>query len=428
MRTAADVLRDHGLRPPSDAPGRYYTTCPKCSAKRSKPHQKSKVLGITIDSKGVRWGCNHCDWKDSAYFNGKANGHAEDDAIIETYDYVDEADTLLFQVCRKAGKQFLQRRPDGRGAWVWGTKDVRKVIYRLPEVTEAIAAGGTILIVEGEKDANTAWRLGLSATCNPSGAGKWRSEFDEVFRGADVVLIPDNDEPGWKHVNDVGAHLKNVAARVRLLMLSNAKDLSAWIDSGGSREHLDQLIASAPEWVAPIGDADAKTEATRQEDELIEALARMRPGVEFDRERKRAAKQLGVRRGAIDDEIGARRSRREETTAPLYGHWAVDPWPEVADGDALLRDIVQRIRRHVVCSQDNVLTIALWIMFAWVHDEVATHSPILNITSAEPESGKSTVLGLVSFLTPRCLPSVEISEAALFRGRNQVRSAPPLMC
>jgi len=32
------------------------------------------------------------------------------------------------------------------------------------------------------------------------------------------------------------------------------------------------------------------------------------------------------------------------------------------------------IRRHVVCSQDDVLTIALWIMFAWVHDEVATHT------------------------------------------------------
>jgi hypothetical protein len=43
------------------------------------------------------------------------------------------------------------------------------------------------------------------------------------------------------------------------------------------------------------------------------------------------------------------------------------------------------------------------------------HSPILDITSAEPESGKSTTLGLVSFLLPRCVSSVEISEAALYR-------------
>jgi hypothetical protein len=39
----------------------------------------------------------------------------------------------------------------------------------------------------------------------------------------------------------------------------------------------------------------------------------------------------------------------------------------------------------------------------------------LAITSAEPESGKSTTMGLISFLLPRCIASVDISEAALFR-------------
>jgi hypothetical protein len=73
------------------------------------------------------------------------------------------------------------------------------------------------------------------------------------------------------------------------------------------------------------------------------------------------------------------------------------------------------LHRYVVCSHDDAIAVALWIMFAWVHDEVATHSPILDITSAEPESGKSTTLGLISLLAPRCLPSVEISEAALYR-------------
>jgi hypothetical protein len=42
-------------------------------------------------------------------------------------------------------------------------------------------------------------------------------------------------------------------------------------------------------------------------------------------------------------------------------------------------------------------------MFSWVHEIVAVHSPILNINSAQPESGKSTALGLVSFLAPRCI-------------------------
>jgi putative DNA primase/helicase len=93
----------------------------------------------------------------------------------------------------------------------------------------------------------------------------------------------------------------------------------------------------------------------------------------------------------------------------------VEPWPEPVEGDALLRDIIARVRRHVVCSHDDALIIALWIMFAWVHEDVATHSPILNVNSAEPESGKSTTLGLIALLLPRCIASVEITEAALYR-------------
>jgi len=49
-------------------------------------------------------------------------------------------------------------------------------------------------------------------------------------------------------------------------------------------------------------------------------------------------------------------------------------------------------------------------MFAWVHDEVAIHSPILNITSAEPESGKTTTVNLTSVLHRAAWASVEISE------------------
>jgi putative DNA primase/helicase len=125
-----------------------------------------------------------------------------------------------------------------------------------------------------------------------------------------------------------------------------------------------------------------------------------------------AAKRLGVPPGAIDDELEA---RREKEAAPLYGHWIVEPWPEPIDGDSLLRDIIIRLRRHVVCSHDDALAIALWIMLSWVHDEVATHSPLLVITSAEPMSGKTTALAVVALLIPRSIRSVEITEAALYR-------------
>ena len=343
--------------------------------------------------------------------------------LVESYDYADELGELLFQTCRYDPKNFRQRRPNGKGGWVWNLNGVRLVPYRLSLLIEAVGVNQTVLVVEGERDVETAEALGLRATCNPMGAGKWRDEYDRHFADADVLIIPDNDEAGWRHANSVGAHLRSVAARVRVLVLPDAKDLSAWVESGGTREQLDALIASAPEWAAPESapdeppaDAGARARAAQGEDDLIAALSRMRPGVEFSRERARAAKALGVSRRAVDDEIEARRADKEAPeAAPLYPHWFVDPWPETVDSDALLRDIIARLRKHVTCTESDALTVALWTMFSWVHDEIAVHSPMLLLTSALPESGKTSMLGVLSFLTPRCIRSVEISEAALYR-------------
>jgi putative DNA primase/helicase len=47
------------------------------------------------------------------------------------------------------------------------------------------------------------------------------------------------------------------------------------------------------------------------------------------------------------------------------------------------------------------------------------------MTSAEPESGKTTMLKLVAFLTPRCINTVEISKAALYRA---IKAYSPSLC
>ena len=178
------------------------------------------------------------------------------------------------------------------------------------------------------------------------------------------------------------------------------------------------MVAQAPEWKPPQQAAtpdqnDAKAKATAREDALIAALAEMEPGIEFARVRKRLATDFGVRGTDIDAEVKARRENAE--VAPLYGHWITEPWPKPVEGSSLLRDIIKRIQRQVVISDDNVLAAALWLMLTWVHDEIATHSPIFNINSAEPESGKSTLMGLIAFLMPRCIASVDVTEAAIYR-------------
>ncbi len=164
--------------------------------------------------------------------------------IVAEYPYTDESGGLLFQVVRREPKSFRQRRPDGRGGWIRNVKGVRLVLYRLPEVL----AAKSVLICEGEQDVGTARTLNLAATCNPGGVGKWRTEYSEMLRGKHVTIIADADEPGRKHAQNVAASLSGKAATVQLLELPGAKDLSEWVERGGTRSQLDAIIAQAAEW------------------------------------------------------------------------------------------------------------------------------------------------------------------------------------
>jgi putative DNA primase/helicase len=168
------------------------------------------------------------------------------------------------------------------------------------------------------------------------------------------------------------------------------------------------------------GDGAAKelVEIALTEGELdveIRKLAELPPGV-YESRRVEAAKWLGMRAGALDKLVYAGRSSSKPTkeAPPLYPHWIVTPCSEPVEADALLRDIIRCAHRYAVCSHHDALASALWVMLSWIHG-VATFSPLLVITSAEPMSGKTTLLRVISFLCPRSISTVEISEAALYR-------------
>ncbi len=212
MMDIEQLLQVNGIHLKSTAPGRHYATCPKCSAGRKGPHRNEKVLGITIDPDGaVHWGCNHCPWTGPEKSSGKANGHDRSDRNIY-YDYVDESGNLLFQKVRTPDKRFWQQKPDGRGGWENKLGDTRKVLYRLPDVIEAIASGYTIHIVEGEKDVDRLWSLGVPATCNPDGASEPARSRSGAVNTARCCAVPTSLSPATTIPPDA------LTSRLRLLI------------------------------------------------------------------------------------------------------------------------------------------------------------------------------------------------------------------
>lgn len=221
--------------------------------------------------------------------------------IIATYDYHDAEGKLIFQVVRFEPKGFCQRRPDGEGGWIWGLSaeeygrrqggrdwykvqdeqsytETRnfpactKVPYHLPEVFKA----QTVLIPEGEKDADNLACLGLPegwvVTTNPQGAGKWPEDFKKHFSGKSVIILPDNDPAGRDHAQKVARNLHDVVASgkvVKLPGLPAKGDVSDWIKAGGTVEQLKILVEAAPEWIPQVQPADqnpTEPEGHRQEE------------------------------------------------------------------------------------------------------------------------------------------------------------------
>ena len=133
----------------------------------------------------------------------------------------------------KRKKTFRQKPPspiapaNGSGTWMV----CPPLIYRLPEVTEAIANGHAIVIAEGEAKADQLWSWNIPATCCSQGAGKWKAEHSEQLRGADIIILPDNDERGRDHCDVVGRSLRDIAGEsVRMLDLPSLPPKNDIID------------------------------------------------------------------------------------------------------------------------------------------------------------------------------------------------------
>jgi predicted transcriptional regulator len=227
----------------------------------------------------------------------KANGkdhtaEAAREVCTATFPYTDEGGELLFMVGRiqyrkpdgsfvlkddgKPKKKFSQKQPDPNrpGQWIKNVEGVRIVPYKLPELLEAIGSEHFIVIVEGEAKADLLWSWNVPATCCVGGAKKWWAEHAAFLRDADVVILPDNDEPGRDHADAVGASLQGIAKSVRLLELPGLApkgDVIDWARQGGTVEQLHDLIAREAEPWMPSGTTSASGQTSKDNGNLFDA-------------------------------------------------------------------------------------------------------------------------------------------------------------
>jgi hypothetical protein len=401
----ATLLEQHRIRIESTAPGRYYTTCPHCSKDRKQHHQKSKCLGISIEADGrVHFGCNHCGWTGPEKGSG---GNGPDREALTAHYYGDKLRKVRNP--KRQGPKYFWQHLNGQGRWKKGTGDIptRDLLYRIDEVKEAIAAGEPVAAVEGEKDADTLWKIGIAATCNAHGASepgkkpKWTKAHSRQLAGADLVVFNDNDAPGHAHAEAACRLSHGIAKRLRRLDLKNdwpeipeGGDVSDWLAVGGDHtaERLGTLIEAAPDYAA--GDkAEAGAAASGEAppidvDAELERLAQL-SAWDFERSCAATAKALGVNLGFLRSAVKAKRAelglnaKDDGKQGRAVAYDDPEPWPEPVDGAQLLDDLAASASRFIVLPKDAPEVGALWAAHTYFARHHRYHAAPANLGTGQ---------------------------------------------
>lgn len=175
------------------------------------------------------------------------------------YCYNDETNVTLFKKIR------LEPGADGRtksfhcerivnGQIVKNLEGCRKVLYRLPELLAGISRGTTIFLVEGEKDVENMLKFGLIAT-TAAVTTEWPDEFTQMLKGADAVILYDNDKTGFKRRDILANKLYGTVKRLRIVDLpgieyreSHGEDISDWLAKGNTIEQLLDIVTNTPDY------------------------------------------------------------------------------------------------------------------------------------------------------------------------------------
>lgn len=191
--------------------------------------------------------------------------------IAKVYNYVDEAGGILYQTIRYEPKGFKQRRPKGNGIWIWDLKGTRRVLYHLPNLAEEMKA--PIIFHEGEKAVEAALAAGLPG-CHTTTVGGSKAPRQTDFspvKGRNVIICPDNDDPGEAYLRNVASMAQVAGAAsvksVRLPGLPPRGDVVEWLEAGGTAGQFAELVAQAETCLlAQPPDVTAVADTGREED------------------------------------------------------------------------------------------------------------------------------------------------------------------
>lgn len=289
-----EILRHFGGVKSAGA-NQYRANCPACGDTKGPLYIAAAPDGkILIDCKK---GCSFEDVLASAGLNPsdcfKENPVRPDPwTLLREHVYTDISGNVLAkkQIYDTGGgkKQAVWYRLE-KGRYLKGLGGAKMPLYHLDRLTRS---GGTAVITEGEKDAENVERLGFAATTSPNGAGqKWRREWNEFFRGKNVVVLTDNDEAGEKYGTDAASSVCGTAAAVKLIRAvdiypqvkqkGDISDIAAELGDAETKRLLIKAVKNAAAFPPKAEPSQEIIMLQKPDEDVLEVLKKLKPQARF---------------------------------------------------------------------------------------------------------------------------------------------------
>lgn len=112
--------------------------------------------------------------------------------------------------------------------------------------------GEKVYIVEGEECVNACHSSGMKNTVTVGSSNDFRykgKKFAPYFKGTDIVILQDNDQPGEKLTKEIIEALKEVANSIKVIVPDKSRekaDIADFFQNGGTLQQLGKMEENTP--------------------------------------------------------------------------------------------------------------------------------------------------------------------------------------
>lgn len=182
------------------------------------------------------------NWR--AYVEGR-----EKRKIEAVYNYVSCNGSYAFTKIRLTGKKILYGILEN-DRFTYGLprstprKSLKAIYGNIKAIEKAIAEDKPIFIPEGEKDADSLAKQGYTAFTY-GGVNDWQADFAELVKGANVVILADNDKPGIDVANTILNDIQGIAKSAKIIVPMPdvpKADITDYFEAGHSKAEFEQMV------------------------------------------------------------------------------------------------------------------------------------------------------------------------------------------